>query len=251
MPFTPLTNEQTLSPNAKDSTYVVVVDLESPFTQVDNLYGTTIHGNLHIICHRPIHLDPVTQKYPFSYATPKINTKDNNVIKILDKLTHLQRLVNTCINNAERIKEQALKANLTLFQKDIKGREEIMKMDFMKLKENFCDFLKKSSVKEFKNLTNKKIRRDFNDFIIDRNIYTHGIIKLLAFPEDFQKNILGEMVLAEREYDFIIEYIDNIKRDKSFAFITKDIISLNEKVFLELSKLFQDFFDKYNELNLH
>lgn len=114
----------------------------------------------------------------------------------------VQNFINTCVNNAEAINHKILQL---LFQiqrndptaltnkKDDTGpiplsKKDIIKMDFMSRKNLFSDFVKKfeklKSIEMFDtNLKIKNVTKVLNQFVLDRNIYTHGLLHLLL-PED-------------------------------------------------------------------
>jgi hypothetical protein len=119
---------------------------------------------------------------PLTPYQAKIPNVGPITVEIIERYHEFQELINHCINNAESIN-----SNLRDFLLTIKGRketkEEIMPMDFMSLRGIFSDFIHSyTEIKRVENFNSKpkrkKIATDFFNYISNRNIYTHGILKL-------------------------------------------------------------------------
>ncbi|MFT3911441.1 MAG: hypothetical protein QM737_18605 [Ferruginibacter sp.] len=141
----------------------------------------------------------------------------------------MQSLIKTCSDNAEDIKDRLLSINLQLYPLTKDEREEIIKMDLMKLKDRFMEFLKQDQLLKTiddysSNQKLKPFRKDFDAFVLDRNIYTHGLLNILR-----------------PDFDFVIEYIDNSSKGKAHAYITPEILISYNNFYKEITKLIAAF----------
>ncbi|WP_139362312.1 hypothetical protein [Hymenobacter sp. CRA2] len=133
----------------------------------------------------------------------------------------LQRQINVCINNAENIKNRLLNTNQFILRNS-KKKEEINILDLMKLKDNFCDFIKNNPT--VRHIANKEKRRMLNQFILDRNIYTHGILKIRS-----------------SDNAFILEHLDNHTKQKSYSIINTEILKSYSQAYLEIVNMISEF----------
>lgn len=141
----------------------------------------------------------------------------------------MQGIIKSCADNAEYIKDRLLSLNLTLFGAKPEDRPEILKSDFMKLKDRFMDYLKTDSLiktREEYNSTQKlkQVRRNFNQFVLDRNIYTHGLLHFLS-----------------PNYDFVIEYIDHAAKSQAVAYINTDMLISYNNFYNQANHLLDTF----------
>jgi hypothetical protein len=139
----------------------------------------------------------------------------------------MQNLIKSCADNAEYIKDQLLTIIISLFPND--DRKELMKLDFMKLKDRFMDYLKKDvlikTLEQYNsNQKLKPFRQNFNSFVLDRNIYTHGLLCILR-----------------PDFNYIIEYIDNFSKNKTYAYITIEMLQSYNKFYQEILQLIAAF----------
>lgn len=147
---------------------------------------------------------------------------------------NFQSLLNHCNNNAEALNNQLRDFVMTL--KDLKQtKEELMAMDFMGLRNLFSDFLKGYSEihKEERFNTTGKIKditSTFFRYITDRNIYTHGVLKL-RFPDRI----------------FVMQYIEN-KKTKIYAELSLEILKSNLETSKELMSILGKINAHYNKL---
>ena len=135
-------------------------------------------------------------KGQFQAEIPQIApvTKD-----VAETFLKFQSIIAHCITNAEGVNNQL--RDLLLGIKELKYcKEEIMQKDFMTLRGIFSDFFHSyNSIKRELNF-DTKAKRDsltkfMHQFITDRNIYTHGVLRILR-PEDL----------------FVIDYIEEKKQ---------------------------------------
>lgn len=125
----------------------------------------------------------------------------------------MQSLIKSCVDNAEDIKDRLLEIVLRIeAPKTEEKRIEIMKMDFMALKQWFMDNVRTTKIyKGFKEFTSTKKLKDFsrafNTFILDRNKYTHG-----------------QLCFLSPNYDYVLEYIETPAQQKEYAFVDTEIL---------------------------
>lgn len=143
----------------------------------------------------------------FYKSTPKgsYQAEIKNVTPLSEDLaeTYLkfQSIIGHCITNGEDINNQL--RDLILYIKEInRTNEEILKMDFMALRDLFSEFLDNCKfIHDESNFNSKNQRKVITRlmfaFITDRNIYTHGVLRIRR-PEEI----------------FVIDYIAN-KKEKA------------------------------------
>ncbi len=121
--------------------------------------------------------------------------------EVAETYLKFQSIIGHCITNGEDINNQL--RDLILAIKEINStKEEILKLDFMALRDLFSEFL--DNYKDIHNESNfnsknqrKGMTKLFFAFITDRNIYTHGVLRIQR-PEEV----------------FVIDYIEN-KKEKA------------------------------------
>ena len=143
--------------------------------------------------------------------------------EVAEAYLNFQSIISHCIINGESINTQ-LRDLLILFKELNYKKEEILKMDFMKLRDVFSEFIDKHhSLHNEPNLNTKKQRKDLTklmfQFITDRNIYTHGTLRIQRPKEAF-----------------VIDYIEN-KKDKIRVNVTLEILDS----YLSISELLRQF----------
>jgi len=117
-----------------------------------------------------------------------------------------QSIIGHCITNGEDINNQL--RDLLLAIKELNhSKEDILKMDFMALRDVFSEFLDKyTDIHDESNFNSKNQRKGMTklmfSFITDRNIYTHGVLRIQR-PEEV----------------FVIDYIEN-KKEKARVEVT-------------------------------
>lgn len=142
----------------------------------------------------------------------------------------MQSLIKSCVDNAEDIKNRVHQIVLSNSSPKSEGeRIEIMKMDFMKLKQWFMDDIRQSKIyKEFSEFNSTKKLKDysraFNTFIIDRNKYTHG-----------------QLCFVSPNYEFALEYIETSSQQKRYASIDTEVLLSYNSCFIEIKKLITEY----------
>lgn len=142
----------------------------------------------------------------------------------------MQSLIKSCVDNAEDIKERLHQIVVSQsFPQNEKERRNIMKMDFMSIKKWFLDDIR--SKKIYKHLTGyestkkfKNFSRPLNDFVLDRNVYTHGQLSLLS-----------------PDFEYIIEYTEPHSQHKEYAFITIEILKSYNAFYREIQKVIAEY----------
>lgn len=146
----------------------------------------------------------------------------NNVAETYFKF---QSIIGHCITNGEDINNQL--RDLLLSIQVPYSNEEILQMDFMRLRDVFSSFLEKyTEIHNESNFNSKNQRRGMRKlmfgFITDRNIYTHGVLRIQR-PEEF----------------FVIDYIEN-KKVKVKVGVTLQIL----ESFLQISGLLKSLLNE-------
>jgi hypothetical protein len=142
----------------------------------------------------------------------------------------MQSLIKSCVDNAEDIKDRIHQIILNRAKpKSEDERIEIMKMDFMKLKQWFMDDIRNSKIyKEFAEFNSTKKLKDyskaFNTFILDRNKYTHG-----------------QLCFLSPDYDFVLEYIETPSQHKRYAYLDTNILLSYNNCYIEIKKLITEY----------
>jgi hypothetical protein len=131
--------------------------------------------------------------------------------QIAEKFVNFQTIIGHCINNGEFVNNKLREFLLSISEIE-RTKDELLSLDFMKLRDLFSEFLKK--YKPFQDSNNFKTRQQQSaftklmfKFITDRNIYTHGMLWVFM-PEE----------------NYIIDYIDK-KKGKQRAKITLEYYS--------------------------
>ncbi|CAG5072916.1 hypothetical protein DYBT9623_04453 [Dyadobacter sp. CECT 9623] len=143
----------------------------------------------------------------------------------------MREYVKICADNAEDIKSDLTQINLSMPGVQLKDGLRIMAMDFLVLKDNFMDLLKKDDkikkVDKFSsNQRFKPLRKDFETFIKLRNIYTHGRL-CMRFPEK----------------DFVISYIEKGSKFRKYGILTMETLKSYNSCYKEINELFTAFKD--------
>lgn len=164
-----------------------------------------------------------------SFGEGDINSEKGAVVKVENILPEqleirqyyiLQTHINHCVNNGEAINRKLRELMQSVYAKNTQTRSDILKMDFMKLRDVFSEFLKAfkplRGIEEYNsNQKIKKITKVMNQFIIDRNIYTHG-----------------QLALYRPGGTFLIEYLNGQRPE--FSEVNLQILDSYNKVYKEL-----------------
>jgi hypothetical protein len=163
---------------------------------------------------------PVT---PFQARIPDIVPIDDGIFA---KYHKFQGLINHCINNAEKLNTQL--RDLLISIPSIKPpKEELIAMEFMALRNVFSDFFNSYKPLKEQNIYNTKVKRHnitatLYQYITDRNIYTHGILKLRC-PDKV----------------FVIQYLEK-RTEKVYAELTTEMLQSFLNVSQQLRKTLID-----------
>jgi hypothetical protein len=139
--------------------------------------------------------------------------------EVAETYLKFQSIIGHCITNGEDINNQL--RDLLLSIKELnRSNEDIMKLDFMALRDVFSDFMETyTDIHSESNFNSKKQRKGMTkimfSFITDRNIYTHGVLRIQR-PEEV----------------FVIDYIEN-KKEKARVEVTLQALDS----FLQISNL--------------
>ncbi|QNE41991.1 hypothetical protein F1C16_20410 (plasmid) [Hymenobacter sp. NBH84] len=194
---------------------------EYSYTYQDSVHGIAKYGTIPTIFFNTEEWKPGTE------GTVQVAHFAPSPEKI-EKYVLFQELINTCINNAEDIKNKLHTAVGYILHKSSGSNKLVGSYDFMKLKDIFVEHLKKDNAT--RHLANKTLRRNFNQFILDRNIYTHG-----------------KLNIRYNDKQFVITYLDNHTKIESLAVVTKEIIQSYYRFYTVLRKLIADFHNIKNK----
>lgn len=139
----------------------------------------------------------------------------------------MQSLIKACVDNAEDINDRIRSMVISYAKRTDEEKEKLIKMDFMNLKGEFMDILRKDtlfrSIEEYN--SNQKLKpfsKSFNNFILDRNKYTHG-----------------QLYIHRETLEYILEYIEG--KVPSFAVVRKEILVSYNNFYKEILKVISAF----------
>jgi hypothetical protein len=146
--------------------------------------------------------------------------------EVAETYLKFQSIIGHCITNGEDINNQL--RDLLLAIKQIPySTEEILQMDFMRLRDVFSSFLDRyNEIHNESNFNSKNQRKGMTKlmfaFITDRNIYTHGVLRIQR-PEEV----------------YVIDYIEN-KKAKVRVEVTLQVL----ESFLQISDLLKSLLNE-------
>lgn len=135
----------------------------------------------------------------------------NNDIVI--KYASMQTLIKICVDNAEEIKNSLQQLYVSKTKPETNEEKKMAnEIDFMNLRDWYMKDIRDSKIyldfKEYNSTKKlKPFSSAFNDFILDRNIYTHG-----------------QLCIVRRSWDFLIQYIDKKSNGIRYAIIDSNIL---------------------------
>jgi hypothetical protein len=144
---------------------------------------------------------------------------------VAERYLKFQSIIGHCVINGEGINNQLRELLLSIHVPYTK--EEILQMDFMRLRDVFSSFLKRyTEIHNELNFNSEKQRSSMTKlmftFITDRNIYTHGLLRIQR-PEE----------------TFVIDYIEN-KKVKVRVEVTLQVL----ESFLQISSLLKSLLNE-------
>ena len=148
----------------------------------------------------------------------------------LQKYAGMQSLIKASVDNAEAIKDRLQQILLNHTKPIVEERRlEIMKMDFMALKQWFMDDIRSSKIyQQFEKYNStKKLKpfsQGFNTFILDRNKYTHG-----------------QLCFLRPDLTFVIEYVETPSQKKRYAHIEADILVSYNNFYKEIIDVITEY----------
>jgi hypothetical protein len=152
--------------------------------------------------------------HSFTYKPPAQAT--------INRFVQFESGINACINSGELVNRKLLELITLINRQHIyesvevdykkKSSKKVEELDFMGLRDEFSELLKKSRIVRQKlNITSnsqvKPLTSTLHRFIQDRNIYTHG---KLAFAED--------------QDQFVIESKDPVGKQMHYSYLTQEIV---------------------------
>ena len=148
----------------------------------------------------------------------------------------IDSLIKVCVTNAEAINGSLKSYILQLLCNNQDERQIIRFMDFMNLKDYLVDYIKKNKHLQQIPITDtpekfKTFRKDFNAFILDRNIYTHGQLKFFRPTSQF-----------------VIQYDKKPSGTPGYVVVNSEILISYNKYYLTLQQFLVDFHKLYNEI---
>lgn len=159
---------------------------------------------------------------------------DSLTHQVMDQYLMIRGLIGGCVANAEAIVTKLIYPNIDIYKQSVTYQEgenayEIVKLfDFMKLKNSFVDYIKNNfrynHLEAYGKSAGKAFRRELNYFVLYRNIFTHGMLRVMM-----------------PDYTYCIEYIDNITKKKAYMLVTPNLINAFNETFIKFNKLLDDF----------
>lgn len=207
-----------LSPKKiKRQSFGVSFGMTSSFEYTDPTLGVTMTKSINILS--------MNNDTPNHVPAPKRPTDEQ-----IKEYAAMQSLIKSCVDNAEDIKERLHQIVINRsVPKSEEERIELMKMDFMKLKQWFMDDVRASKI--YKHFTKynstlklKPFSKSFNTFILDRNKYTHGQLSFLS-----------------PRFEYLLEYIETPSQQKEYAYITVEILQSYNSFYTEVRKVISEY----------
>lgn len=150
----------------------------------------------------------------------------------------MQALIKSCVDNAEDIKNSVHSIIIrSIIPKTEEERQSIMKMDFMTVKKWFMDDIRKRKIyqhfSEFNSTKKLKVfSQNFNNFILDRNKYTHA-----------------QLCFVSPNYDYAIDYIETPEQQNTYAKIDIEILKSYNEFYTKISKVISEYEIAIQNLN--
>lgn len=197
-----------------------VVTMDGIFGFPDAITNSFFHRKLSKLYLASETLEKGSASVDFTTYAPS----DESITKYFGML-HLMKI---CADNAEHIKDRFLEFNLKLSLPDL-TKNQIEKLDFIKLKDRLMEFVKKDSHiktvdKYGSNMKMKPFRKDLEQYIKDRNVYTHGQL-CLKYPEK----------------EYVVSYIDNFSGGEILATVTPEMLKSHNIFYKEILDFLEAF----------
>lgn len=153
---------------------------------------------------------------------------------VIQRYMNLRGIISNCVANAEAIVNRLRYPNGFIcgqsadYKKGENVNHIVNQYEFMKLKSLFVDYIKENPkyahLCTYGRKAGKPFRRELDNFVTYRNIFTHGALRVM-----------------KPSYDFCLEYIDNHTKKQQHTFVSLDIIKKFNNVLVKFHKLIDDF----------
>jgi len=180
-----------------------------------------------------VHKIPMTKSVTTISMAPMgstLNFSNRPTDELLQNFGGMQALIKSCVDNAEDIKDRIHQIiQNRVIPKTEEERVEQMKMDLMAIKKWFMDDIRSSKIhKDFSVFNSgpklKTFSKAFNDFILDRNKYTHGQLCFFA-----------------PTYEYAIDYIETPSQHKRYATLDFNILQSYNSCYKEILKVINEY----------
>lgn len=197
----------------------IMLETQGSFEYTDPIHGITMTKSIKSLS--------IGQMGPHN---PTLNFPNRPTEEQVVIFCGMQSLIKSCVDNAEDIKERIHSIIVgRTSPKSEEERVELMKMDFMKVKQWFMDDIRSSKIyQEFSEFNStKKLKpfsQAFNSFILDRNKYTHG-----------------QLCFNYPSFDYILKYIETPGQKTIYAHLDFDILKSYNNCYIEIAKVITEY----------
>lgn len=180
-------------------------------TYIDPITGNKVINNISIV-----DISEELKINQYAYASIKTLGPESVTYELVKQFEEIQNHLGRCVRTAELLNHELRQINHKLFALTEHERMDINTLDFMQLRDKLFDFLKKNNLlkdieKYNSNQKIKPISKLFNQFILDRNIYTHGVLRMRF-----------------KEKDFVVEHKTSAKKSDYSIVDVEMLLSFNE-----------------------
>lgn len=160
---------------------------------------------------------------------PDFSKMDERIFTVYIKV---QQFLNICANAGERINYKLL--TLLPIMAPESRASDLLKLDFMKLRNEFSERFKKNLTYRLDVMYDSsekinKITSTFYDFVLCRNYYTHGVLKVLLPTEKYYIEYIEEgkeKITAEINQNILQSFLDTAD---DIAYVLDQIRSFHER----------------------
>jgi hypothetical protein len=213
-------------PNTIDYTDIPLLMLEDDTSYTDPMMGHAV--NLHISVGRLFELRPTLDEHGNKMpARIKIEQLPG---ESLQNYIMCQRIMNSCAQNGEGINQRLIRAVGLIYGPILKIENQFnceytptYVAGFMKLKNLFIDYIKSHAA--YKHLVPKEIRREFEWFVIYRNIFTHGKLR----------------DIKPGHHLYCIQYVDHTSKKEVYVRFNLQMISDFQETYLKFIHVLTEY----------
>ncbi len=211
---------QLLRPIPYKTEHKIIINNSQNFEYTDPIFQTKTTKSINVL---------TIGEFGYNKPTFNVDLSAPNEEKLII-YAGMQSLIKSCVDNAEDIKSAL--HQLYTRKKNPQSedeRKEVAKIDFMKLRDWYMNDIRSSKIyQEFSKYNSTKKLKHFStafyNFIMDRNIYTHGIL-----------------CIVKPHYDFVIQYTDSESHRQKIATIDLNILQSYNDTYLEIKSVMTEY----------